>query len=218
MNKNRQKVLEHTKTKYMVFFKYLVFSFLWPFGGLWYALGHVKNKYSKHLFWFFCIYFGFVFIIPKVTANSADSSRIAAAFVELHKQPVSWHSLLEAFYNPAIMLTDIYQTLVSWIVSLFTGNPNILYAVFAAVFGFFYAHNLWIVLDRIKLRHNLIVIVFFTVFAFINPIWNINGVRMWTAGQIFIYGILLIFIEKKKKGLIWILITPLVHFSFLFGF
>ena len=41
----------------------LILFFIWPFRVLLFSLKHYRNPSAKKLFWFFCIYFGFVFII-----------------------------------------------------------------------------------------------------------------------------------------------------------
>ncbi len=63
---------------------------------------------------------------------------------------------------------------------------------------------------------NVIIFLFILSFALVNPIWNINGVRMWTAAQIYLYGALLYFVEGNRKGVFWILASVLFHFSFIF--
>ena len=90
------------------------------------------------------------------------------------------------------------------------------FAIFALIFGYFYANNLWIILNRIKQNIPFSLFIFILVFALLNPLWNINGVRMYTAAQIFIYGVLLFFINKNKKGIFWAASSCLVHVSFIF--
>lgn len=194
----------------------IVLFLLWPLGSLWYAISHIANRQSKTLVWLFCIFIGFGFIIPDDIVGTADSSRIAAQFESMHENSMAWDRVLQSLYNPRYGVTDIYQFLVSWIVAIFTGNPQILFAVFAAVFGYFYVNSIWIMLARVRYRLTYPVILLIVAFALINPIWNINGVRMYTAAQILIYGILQIYILDNKKGFLWILITPLFHFSFVF--
>ena len=60
----------------------------------------------------------------------------------------------------------------------------------------------------------MLILLFFT-FVLINPFWNINGFRYNTADQIFIYGILLYFVEGKKAGIWFIIGTFTLHFSFM---
>jgi hypothetical protein len=188
---------------------------LWPFVSLIASLKYFKRPYSKTIFILFCIFFGFIFIIPENKIDAPDSARYAEALIEMHNSNLSFNSIKAALYSQETNYVDIYQPLVTWFVSIFTGNPHFLFAIFAFVFGYFYANNLWLILNRIKQKISIPLFFFILAFALVNPIWNINGVRMWTAAQIFIYGVLLYFLNGNKKGLIWSVGSCLVHFSFL---
>jgi hypothetical protein len=194
----------------------LLLFFLWPFLSFIASLWNFRKPYTKIIFILFCIFFGLTFIVPANKEGVADSFRYAQVLINMHKAPLNFENVIAEFYSKKTNTLDIYQPLVTWVVSLITNNPHILFAVFALVFGYFYANNLWIVLTRIRKRFSFPLLVFILVLALINPIWNINGVRMYTAAQIFIYGSLLYFLEGNKKGLWWTAISCLVHFSFLF--
>lgn len=198
--------------------KWFIFFLIWPFGALLASLRRFREPFAKTIFWLFCVYYGFVFIYedPALERFGADSARYAQNLIDMHQNNMSFKDLLELFYNPKNGSTDIYQPLITWIVSLISNNPRILFAVFAAVFGFFWSQNLWIIFSRINGKTGIVLLVLIITFVLINPIWNINGVRMWTAGQIFIYGCLIYFLEQKKQGLLWAASSVLVHFSFMF--
>ena len=208
----------NTITKKLPFPKagWLAFFLLWPFGALLMALRRFQTSQAKTIFWLFCIYFGFVFVYPKETKGTADSSRYAAELLSMHEQRIAFSDLVHSMYNTNEGLLDVYQPLTTWFVALFTGNANWLFLLFAAVFGFFYAQNIWLIISKIKVRIGLFLFLFILTFSLTIPIWYINGVRMWTAAQIFLYGSLLYFLEGNRKGIIWIVLTPLFHFSFLF--
>lgn len=189
---------------------------IWPFASLVYAIRNFRDPRSKTLFWLFCIYFGFVFIYAEpFEKGTADSSRIAGKLIELHEKPISFESLYKSFYNDENFV-DIYQPLTLWIVSRFTNDPKWLFTIFSLIFGFFYASNIWILLRFAWNRINWAIFLYILFFALINPIWNINGVRMWTSAQVFLYGLLNIFLLKNKNGWIWLILTVFIHFSFLF--
>lgn len=190
---------------------------LWPFGALVSALNRYKNPAAKNVFWLFCIYFGLVFIVPEGIEGVADSSRYTLQLIEMHKQDVSFESLLFVIYNPVDGYADLYQPLATWFVAVFTDDPRWLFALFAMVFGYFYSRNIWLLLGNAKYKITWYAVLVLVGFALVNPLWNINGVRMWTAAQIFVYGILLYTLKgEKKAGLLWMATTVLVHFSFLF--
>lgn len=189
---------------------------IWPFALLLTSLKNFNAPGAKKGFILFCLYFGFVFIIS-MDLEGADSARYAQMLRDLHQLPLSFISLWESLYSYEANLLDIYQPLLTWLVSIFTGNANVLFSLFALVFGWFYANNIWIILKKIQSYITFPLLIFIFVFALIIPIWYINGVRMYTAAQIFIYGILLYYVEnEKKKGLLWAGVSVFVHFSFLF--
>ena len=100
-------------------------------------------------------------------------------------------------------------------VSIFTDNAHCLFFVFAVVFGFFYSRNIWYLLDRLpdKLPKLIWILIFY--YILVCPIWNINGVRMWTALHIFVYGAMPFILEKNVKKIIWCFLSIFVHFSFI---
>ena len=194
-----------------------MYFILWPFGALVNSIKNFRNPGSKTLFWLFCIYFGFVFIFANPTLKGgADSARYAKQLISLHNNPVSWDQLVVMFYNSEDGYTDVYQPLVTWITSFFTDDPRWLFALFAFVFGYFYVQNLWIILSKTETKVGLVLFLFILAFALVNPIWNINGVRMYTAAQVFLFGALQYFMLNNKKGLLWCAASILIHFSFMF--
>ena len=194
---------------------HLVFFLLWPFGALIYALIFINSKFSKPIAILFCAYFGLILIIPENIAGAADSARIADQLVQMHNTPLSLDSFVGLFFNKG-GYADFYQPLMTWIVSIFTGNARVLFTLYGLVFGYFYISNLWIIAKKFSSDIIIPIIILFMLLAMLNPIWNINGVRMWTAAHIFIYGLLLLIIENKKYGFIWCVVSVLVHFSFFF--
>lgn len=191
---------------------------IWPFGALISALAQYRKPMAKTVVWLFCVYFGFSMVIPENIEGAGDAARYAYKLEVMYNQVPTFNYLISMIYNPDDGFVDIYQPLATWLIAFFTDDPRWLFALFGGVFGFFYVKNLWIIFDKIdiRLRSSLLMVLFMLTFALINPIWNINGVRMWTAAQVFVYGVLSYFINKDKKGIIWIASSFLFHFSFLF--
>jgi hypothetical protein len=191
---------------------FYLFFLVWPLGVLLASLKHWRTYLARNIFWLFCIYFGFAFI---VAAEGADSARYAQILVEFNRSGISWDSLLKSFYSETNFI-DIVQPLLTFFVAAFTDNPNILFAVFGLVFGFFYSRNLWYILGRIEKKVSFSIILIIISFVLLNPIWNINGFRMYAAAQVFIYGLLPYLYEGKKKSLLWCFSSIFFHFSFIF--
>lgn len=188
---------------------------IWPFVAMVRAFAKFRSPHAKKIVWLFFVFFGFVFVIGDPFEGGADSVRYAQRLRELHDNWYGFDYLSTLFYSDDGFV-DIYQPLLTWIVAFFTGNPRWLFAAFAAVFGYFYVQNMWIVFDRIdqNQKNKLVLALFMLAFALTNPIWEINGVRMWTAAQVFIYGLFRLLLDKEKKGLVWIFSSMFFHFSF----
>lgn len=195
----------------------IIFWFIWPFGSLVRALANYKSATAKTIVWLFCVYYGAAFVFPEDKPGAPDSARYNRTLISMHENPFSLAELWENVYNPEEKgYVDVYQPVVTWMVASVTDDVRWLFIVFAAVFGFFYVNNLWMAFELVKKRLNWMHILFLIGLALVNPIWYINGVRMYTGAQIFIFGILQFFLKGKKSGLIWTATSILVHFSFLF--
>jgi len=129
---------------------------------------------------------------------------------------MSWDTFISGFYNDDSDTVDIYQPLVTFLLSRVTADGSILFAVFGIVYGYFYSRNIWLVLDLAKGKNTdrifwVLAIAFICVLGF----WNLNGVRMWTAAHIFFYGAFQYIVNNKRKAILIAVSSVLVHFSFV---
>jgi|WetSurMetagenome_2_1015567.scaffolds.fasta_scaffold00011_9 hypothetical protein len=193
--------------------KYLV-SLIWPFGGMIAAFRYYRAGWAKNVFWLFCIFFGLTFIIAVDTPGTADSARYARWLSEMHLQNIPFRQFLGTLYSPETNYSDVAQPLITFVISRFTDNPRVLFVVFAIIFGYFYSRNIWFVLERTERGITFLAAIFIVTFLLLNPLWNIGGFRMWTAANVFVYGTFRYLVEGKWKGLIWVFVSVLFHFSF----
>jgi len=193
---------------------YFISFIVWPFGVMIDALRQWRKPWSKNVFWIFCIFFGYSFIIADNDIGSADSARYAQILDEYANSEMTIKTLVRSFYSESTAYVDIAQPLITFLVSRLTNNPNFLFAVFGLVFGYFLSRNIWLLLSNVRGEITFMVFLFLITFFLTNPIWNINGFRMWTAAQIFLYGTLSYLLEGNTKKLIWAGISVLFHFSF----
>jgi|694.fasta_scaffold00393_54 hypothetical protein len=192
------------------FFYFLVF----PFFGLIQAMKNYKLPWAKNMVWLFVVFYGYTMFRPM----GMDSYRYVLKLKELTESPRSWDSFLSTFFSVDIdgnVTFDIYQPLITNFVSLFTDNGNVLFAFFGLVYGYFYSRNIWFILSEVK-TDTLPKAFWALFFSFVSIIgfWELNGVRMWTAAHVLFYGVYILLIKENKKGFIYILLTPLIHFSF----
>lgn len=186
-----------------------------PFLGVIQGFKYYKEDWVKNTVWLFVIFYGFTMYRPE----EMDSSRYVLKLQEFHKDSVSWDGFVQNLYTVdehGSGDVDIYQPLVTYLVSIFTDSGNVLFAVFGLVFGYFYSRNIWMLLDFSRVqRMNLNLWLLIFTFSSIIGFWNLGGVRMWTAAQIFFYGAAMYLIQDNKKGILISVLSILVHFSFI---
>lgn len=196
----------------------IVLTFLFPFAGLIYTLNHWRESWAKNAFWLACIYLGAVFIYwheGTILGTGGDGGRYVLELMKMHDSDITLSQILGQYQIDHNSL-DLYQPVLTWLISRFTDNGHVLFAAFAIVFGFFYSRNIWYILEKLpnKKLGNLFIIV--TLYFLICPITAINGVRMWTATHVYVYAMMPYMLERDKSKIWWVLLTPLIHFSFLY--
>lgn len=195
-----------------------ILTLVFPFGGLIYTLNHWREKWAKNTFWLACVYLGAVLVYwPEGTilGQGGDGGRYVLELMEMYGSNITLSQILGQ-YQVDQHTMDLYQPLMTYFISRFTDNGHVLFAVFAFVFGFFYSRNIWYVLEKLpnKKLGNLFILA--TLYFLICPITQINGVRMWTALHVFVYATMPYLWERDRSKLWWVILTPLIHFSYLY--
>lgn len=194
----------------------IIVFLLWPFFALVYAFRNYKAIWAKDIIWFFVIFYGFTMTVNDTGEATMDANRYRTKFIDMAAKEVNFSEIVANFYNEEDESLDMLETIISFSLSRVTNNPQVLFAVFGLIFGYFYSRNIWYLVDRVnnKITRENIPILF--TFAFIVGFWSINGFRFWTATHMFLFGALPFLFEGKKKFL-WIsALSVLMHFSFLF--
>lgn len=192
-------------------FYYLGFL-IWPFGSMFASFSQRGKAWPKNILWLFCIYFGSTFVL---SSEGLDSARYAEMLNKFYLTKIKFSELVASLYSVRTNYVDIVQPVLTYIVSIFTNNLNVLFAVYGLVFGFFYSRNLWYLIDKTKGDISLVLFIFLFSFALLCPFWYINAFRMYSAMQVFIYGLLPFLIDGKKNNLWWSASAVLFHFSFV---
>ena len=186
---------------------------IYPLWALYLSFKYFKSPHAKNLFWFFCIFLGMIHICFPEGGSGSDGTRYAQRLIELHQEPVSWESFSSSFYETG-EFADVYQPSTTYLLSIITANPRWLFMIYAMVFGFFYSRNVWFVLEKFHIIIGFPLIFMTLYYILICPVWDINGVRMWTALHVFVYGALHYLYNAEKSKLIWCFASLLFHFSF----
>lgn len=189
----------------------LILFLVSPLFSMIYSLKNYQYKSSKYLLWFFIPYLGYSLQITD--SYIGDAVRYREHFYEYIATKRSILALFDVLFADSQNL-EIVERLISISVGKFTDNYHFLFCAYGFVFGYFFSSNfeyLYKKIDSTKLPYTtfLTIILFFVI-----PPWYINGFNFWCASQIFLYGILPCLIDNNYKYLVFIFISPLVHFSF----
>lgn len=204
-----------SQSKKNTFYAYMSFS-VWPFFGLVYALRNIRSSYLKNVVWLFIAFYGFTFNVSNTGMDANRYRNDLERLYERNKEPYM-KLLTEPYVLKQRNIIDVYARFITLSVSRFTDDFRILMTIVGLVFGFFYSRSVFYILEFVqgkRLRWSTLFLLL--VLSLIIPIWSINGYRFFTAAIMFVFAVLRILVEKRYKFLWIALLTPLVHFSFLF--
>jgi hypothetical protein len=192
---------------------YFVLFLVWPFLAFLTAIMNYSQKEARKTVYMFLVYFGLTYIIS--VEGYVDAAGYAMDLKANAQLPFSdFFNIVGGLYNSGTSV-DIIEPFISFIVSRFTDNHRILFAVYAAVFGFFYLKSISLIYNRYRENPGWNVLIFQIFFILILPITSINGFRMWTAAWIFFYGAYHVVLYRDPRYILIALSASLVHFSFL---
>lgn len=189
----------------------LFYFIIFPFLGFIQALKNYRQSWAKPTVIAFVAFFG----LTMVKNESVDSSRYVHKLEGMYASNKSFDDIKASLYSDEDGQTDIYVTIVTYFVSWFTDSGNFLFLIYGLIFGYFYANNIWLVLDQSKGKLSWEQYLLLASFALIVGFWTLNAVRMWTATHVFFYGAFIYLYQGKKKGLIIAASSVLIHFSFI---
>lgn len=185
-----------------------------PFFAFLYSLRTVKTKSSFVVFFLASIFFGMAFSVPYGKYGwdtSFDAQHYRVAFSDyINLSFEEFYDLLLNFLSFDDGKKDFYFDTIAFYTSRFTDNYHALFTIFTVVFAFFALKSLkFLVLESNfdKSISSYLILYLFTV----NQIFNINGVRFWTASWIAVYCIFKIYRNGNLKYLILVALTPFIH-------
>ena len=189
------------------------FALIAPFIAMCMALFRPRDPASKNVIWLFVIFYGSVFFIaPWSTADSASYARTLAF---MHGSDYGIRDLWAQFFAEGSRYQDIYQPLLTFFVAIVTDEYWLLFAANGILYGYVFSRNVWFLIDRSPRQFYPAIFLLILGFAFIMDVGSgLNGFRMWTALQVFLFGLFYFLDSQKKRYLIVISLTPLIHFSF----
>ena len=181
-----------------------------PFVSAITSLKDIRDGYSHKLLYAWFIIFGAGFCAVN---ESADSFRYVEDFkIESNYSWDRYVNEIEYWFSFEGETKDVYTLTVNYFVGRFTDNYHWTFFIYAVVFGLFYIKSLKIFLKNTQ-RNDWLFYTLLFLFCYSNPIFNINGVRFWTAAWIGVYVGLKLFVEKQYRYLPLLILMPIIHGS-----
>lgn len=184
-------------------------SFLHSFSKPW-------SPSSRVIIFLWFVTFGLCFTPSN---KDADSWRYAEEFkIESRSTGAQFEEQIsDYFHNYQTTSTrDIYIVTMTYVISRVSSNIHLFFMALAFVFAFFYVGSMKFVTPLPKEKYDTLVIpILFLLFCLSNPIFNINGVRFWTAAWVAIYVLFNVLVHKRYMYLFLAPVTVLIHASFV---
>lgn len=215
LNENR---LTHFKWKpedgHSVGVKILLFL-LSPVLGLLCSLKSLNTKSTHLIIFLFCLTFGVAFTVTNIrTDGSIDGITYRAEFEEYGKESAStFVDDFERYIDFEDGDQDFYFKTLTFAVSRFSSNYHVFFLFVALIFAFFQLKTLKFFTSHDNFSNSLFCLILFFLFTW-NQIFNINGLRFWTAAWIAVYSCFQLLVNKNKAYLLLAMLTPFVHGSY----
>ncbi|HBX46828.1 MAG TPA: hypothetical protein DEG28_13245 [Porphyromonadaceae bacterium] len=188
-----------------------------PFIAFLYSLKNMKSKSSYIVFFLSSILFGLSFTVPsgKTAENMSDGASYRLNF-ELYRN-INYSEFIEGFKEYITFkdgsVKDYYFDTIAFITSRFTDNYHVLFMFFAIIFAFFSLKSFKFLTQEYNFSFSLASFILAYLFM-INQIFNINGMRFWTAAWVGVYAVFQIF-KNGNHRYYWLAVTtPFIHASF----
>lgn len=193
----------------------LILFLISPFLSFLYSLRRIKTRSSYVVFFLFAVFFGMSFSVGNIrTEGSIDGVSYRAHFEEFKfKSSNYYYEGLNEFFTFDEGSKDYYFDTVAFYVSRITDNYHVMFMVFAIIFAFFSLKTFKFFTNEDKFDTSISSFILAYLFM-ANQIFNINGMRFWTAAWVAVYALFHIFGKKNKRYLLLLLVTPFFHGSF----
>lgn len=196
----------------------IVLFIISPFFATIYSFRRANTKSSYLVFFLSSILFGLSFTVDSgkdyITGVGLDGQSYREKFESAHYiSNYEYMEGLSGFLTFDDGKQDYYFETVIFYLSRFTDNYHIMFMIFAMIFSYFSLKSFHFLTAEDKLNFSMVSFILIYLFLY-NQIFNINGVRFWTAAWIAVYSIFQVYRNGNKRYLVLALITPFFHGAF----
>ncbi len=212
--------LQNNMVDFIIKIVLFIFS---PFVAFFYSLPTAKKKHSYFFFFGFAFFWCLIQCVNygKAIGFGEDINSYRKSF-ELMASSKGYFYVDNLqrylrFETTSSGDKDIYADTMEFLVSNFTDNYHIFFAICGAVLAYFMLRSFTFLTNNQNYKnYSLACLILAFMFVMHAPLTKIGGIRYITAGWIFLYCIFQIIINQNRCYWLLLCITPLIHFSFWF--
>lgn len=185
-----------------------VIYFVWPFAAFLFALKNYNKAWAPKIFMAFTTFFGFTLV------QYGDTYSISSDLKEIHNSGIQFETLITSYFEQNSNSLDIVYQIIIFIIAQFTSDPRFLFAILAFIFAYYITKSVWLLLQYSEIKEGKLSGLMLIAFALIIQVWYIGG-RWNLAAIVFGYGAIQYIYLNKKRYLMMIFFSILIHWSFL---
>lgn len=190
-----------------------ILSIIYPLGAFLYSWKDLKSRSTYWVFFLFFIVYGLCFTAASETADSFRYVEDLRAFSINAGENFS--SVVREFFSRDSDIKDIFVYALFYLTDFLAGgNSRVFFALVAIVFGYFFLQSFKFITRDEAYKNTSFFFLLALLFFLSNPIYNINGVRFWTAAWIAVYATYQVLIAKRRIYVLLLAVLPLVHGSY----
>ena len=191
----------------------LILSIVYPLGAFLYSLRDLKSRSTYWVFFLFFIVYGLCFTAEFEKADSFRYVQDLQAFSVNAERNLG--EVIQVFFSNDSEIKDIFVYLLYYVTCTYANsNYHVFFCLVAIIFGFFYLRSLKFITADEEYKNTPFFFILALIFTFSNPLFNINGVRFWTAAWIAVYAVFQIVIKKRFVYILLLPLLPLIHASY----
>lgn len=189
---------------------HLIFYILSPFLTFLYSCADLQKRSAQIVFVLFFGLFGYCHTFEDIRA---DSHRKYESFTNY--TPESYEEIYNDFQNGT--LKDIYEPILFRFLRHFTDNPHIMMMCVGLFGGFFYLLVVKRFLKDKRIGYTWPIAILLALLVIESNIPLMGGIRNFSAFPLFMYALIRLIIDNRKVWIIGIILTPLIHFGYIFA-
>lgn len=181
---------------------------LTPFISFLISCFNIRNRLNSFVFILFFALFGYCHTFEDVRADSYRKYLLFNNYSEKE-----YIDIYQEYVNGETK--DVYEDILFNIVKSFSDNPHIMMMIVGVFGGFFYLLVVKRFVRDLKINYTLPIIILLIFMIIESNISLMGGIRNFCAFPLFMYSLIRVLIDDKKKWIIGLLLTPLIHFGYL---